>query len=118
MKTIKWGNNFKKHLKKVRSYKSFREQKLNDVLLKLINGELLDRVYDDHPVSKVSPKHLQGKRILHLAPNICLIYSNTNDTIYLEDIGSHQDLELTESLEDLVRVNGSKYLNWLINRFA
>ena len=114
MKTIKWGNNFKKHLKKVRSYKSFRDQKLNDVLTKLSNDEPLDRAYDDHAAKKTSPKYLQGKRILHLSPNICLIYSTTNDTIYLEDIGSHQDLGLTESLEDLVRANGSKYLNWLI----
>lgn len=116
MKIIKWGNNFKKHLKKVKSYKSFREQKLNDVLAKLSNDEPLDRAYDDHAAKKNSPKHLQGKRILHIVPNICLIYSVINNTIYLEDIGSHQDLGLTESLEDLVIANGTKYLNWLIRR--
>ena len=114
MKKIEFTNKFKKHLKKVKSYPSFKVDKFNAVENALENDLSLDRVYDDHAASKSSPKSLKGRRILHLAPNICLIYNIIGDIIYFEDIGSHQDLGLTESLEDLVRANGSKYLNWLL----
>ena len=113
-KDIKFSHNFKNHYKKISKQPAFKKSKYLDVLTKLSNNKPLDRVYDDHAAKKSSPKHLQGRRILHLAPNICLIYRVTDDAVYFEDIGSHQDLELTETLENLVRANGSKYLNWLL----
>lgn len=58
----------------------------------LAQGRTLPAELDDHPAVKTSPAALQGTRIIHLSPNICMIYRLDNDTVYAVDIGSHQDL--------------------------
>ena len=98
MREIVFDNSFKKSFKKVRSYRNFKKDKYETLLDILISGGSIPREYDDHGTAKHSPKWLQGKRILHLAPNICIIYCVDDNTIYLNDIGSHQDLELTEDI--------------------
>ena len=89
---------FKKAYKKVVSYPKFKKKEFEDILTKLQNREALDPKYDDHKAAKHSFPEIQGMRILHLSPNICMIYKVLNDekAIYLYDIGSHQDTGLTE----------------------
>ena len=95
------GPKFKKQFKKVSQYKNFKKQKFIEAVTMLQNGETLPKNYDDHPVAKHSPAKLQGMRIIHLAPNICLLYELTKDEVILNLIGSHQDLNLTESRNSL-----------------
>lgn len=89
---------FKKAYKKVMSYPKFKKKEFEEVLTKLQNRETLDSRYDDHKAAKHSQGELKNMRILHLSPNICLIYKVLDDekAIYLYDIGSHQDTGLTE----------------------
>ena len=89
---------FKKAYKKVMSYPKFKKKEFEEVLTKLQNREPLDSKYDDHKAAKHSQGELKSMRILHLSPNICLIYKVLDDekAIYLYDIGSHQDTGLTE----------------------
>lgn len=91
---------FKKAYKKVMSYPKFKKKEFEEVLTKLQNREILDSRYDDHKAAKHSQGELKNMRILHLSPNICLIYKVLDDekAIYLYDIGSHQDTGLTEQL--------------------
>ena len=89
---------FKKAYKKVMSYPKFKKKEFEEVLTKLQNKAPLDAKYDDHKAAKHSQGELKFMRILHLSPNICLIYKVLDDEkiIYLYDIGSHQDTGLTE----------------------
>ena len=96
MKTIEFGSRFKKSFKKVRSYQKFKLDKYNEVIDCLVNNKPLPAVYDDHKAAPHSPKELKDKRILHLSPNICMIYATDANSVYLYDIGSHQDTGLTE----------------------
>lgn len=91
---------FKKAYKKVSNYPKFKEQEFEDVILKLQNKQPLEFKYDDHPVAKTSFPEIKGMRILHLAPNICLIYKvdKKENILYLYNIGSHQDTGLTEDI--------------------
>lgn len=89
---------FKKAYKKVSRYPKFKEKEFEQVIEKLQSRATLDKKYDDHKVAKQSFPEIQGMRILHLSPNICLIYEvrDEDKVIYLYDIGSHQDTGLTE----------------------
>lgn len=94
MRQIKINNNFKKHLRKVSQNPKFKKTKYTylDVLDMLAKGETLPAELDDHPAARTSPQHLQGTNIIHLSPNICMVYKLDGDTVYAVDIGSHQDL--------------------------
>lgn len=85
-------------MKKVRDYKNFKKAKYDEVIDCLVNNNPLPAIYDDHKTAKHSDKDMQGMRILHVAPNICLIYKLTDDAVYLYNIGSHQDVGLTEDI--------------------
>ena len=97
MYDISRSTKFKKNLKKVSKYKNFDIKELDSIVTKLQNRATLDSKYDDHKAVKHS-EHFKGMRILHIRPNICLIYKVLDDekVIYLYDIGSHQDTGLTE----------------------
>ena len=97
MRSIVISPTFKKHMKKVAKYPKFDKEKLDDAIGKIQNGEPLDPLLRDHGAVKESPKKLQGTRILHLAPNICVIYRTNESDVTLIDIGSHQDTGLTET---------------------
>lgn len=99
MRELNSVSSFRKHFKKVSKYPKFSRSVYDEVVSKLMNGETLAPKYRDHKASPSSPKWLQGLRILHLSPHICLVYSLTPDMVMLVDIGSHQDLGLTESKE-------------------
>lgn len=98
MKTIDFGSRFKKSFKKVRSYPKFKKDKYETVLDCLVNNKPIPQSYDDHGAARHSPKQLKDKRIVHISPNICLIYRDDGNTLYLYDIGSHQDTGLTENI--------------------
>ena len=89
---------FKKSLKRVNKYKNFKMSDLAEIVDALQSRTPLDRKYNDHKVAKQSFPEIQGMRILHIKPNICLIYKVLEDEnlIYLYDIGSHSDTGLTE----------------------
>lgn len=98
MYDIQKSTKFKKAYKKVMSYPKFNKKEFEEVLTKLQNREALADKYDDHKAAKHSQGELKSMRILHLSPNICLIYKvlDHEKVIYLYDIGSHQDTGLTE----------------------
>lgn len=98
MRTLDISTKFKKSMKKVRDYKAFKKSKYDEVIDCLVNGKPLPAIYDDHKTAKHSDKDMQGMRILHVAPNICMIYKLTDTDVYLYNIGSHQDVGLTESI--------------------
>ena len=97
MRTLEISGKFKKSMKKVKSDKKFKQAKYNEVIDCLLNNKPLARIYDDHPAAKSSFPEIQGMRILHLAPDLCLIYKLSPDTLYLYNIGSHSHTGLTEN---------------------
>lgn len=97
MRTLDISGKFKKSMKKVRSDKKFKQDKFDEVIDALLTNKPLARSYDDHPAAKQSPKEIQGMRILHLAPDLCLIYGLSADSLYLYNIGSHSHTGLTEN---------------------
>lgn len=98
MYDISYSTKFKKSYKKVSKHQKFKKAEFEKVITALQERTPLDQKYDDHKVAKQSFPEIQGMRILHLSPNICLIYKVLDDAkeIYLYDIGSHQDTGLTE----------------------
>ena len=97
MRVIEFGTKFKKSWKKVKSYRSFKEKKYDEVIDCLVNNKPLPAIYDDHKAVKHS-EEFKGMRILHLAPDLCLIYILKPDVLYLHNIGSHSQTGLTEDL--------------------
>lgn len=96
MKTIEISPRFKKDLKTVAKYKSFKEERLSDYINTLSDGNELPTSARDHKMSKHSPQEYQGTRNFHVAPDICVVYRMSSDIIYLLRIGKHNDLNLTE----------------------
>ena len=65
--------------------------KINDVILKLANGETLDPMYRDHALSG----DLEGLRDCHIENDWVLLYFYTTTgelVLTLSDTGTHADL--------------------------
>ena len=81
---------FRKSLKKMlRRGKDIN--KINDVILKLANGETLDPMYKDHALSG----DLEGLRDCHVENDWALLYFYTTTgelVLTLSDTGTHADL--------------------------
>ncbi len=81
---------FRKSLKKMlRRGKDIN--KINDVILKLANGETLDPMYKDHALSG----DLEGLRDCHIENDWVLLYFYTTTgelVLTLSDTGTHADL--------------------------
>ena len=81
---------FRKSLKKMlRRGKDIN--KINDVILKLANGETLDPKYKDHALSG----DLEGLRDCHIESDWVLLYFYTTTgelVLALSDTGTHADL--------------------------
>ena len=81
---------FRKSLKKmIRRGKDIN--KINDVILKLANGETLDPMYRDHALSG----DLEGLRDCHIENDWVLLYFYTTTgelVLTLSDTGTHADL--------------------------
>ena len=99
MKTVTFGNNFKKSMKKVRSYNNYKQKELDDALRILAEGGKLPENMHDHEMVKQSREELRGTRVFHLRPDIAVVYKNSKDTIEVLDIGKHNNLRLTSSLQ-------------------
>jgi len=63
-------------------------KKLEQVLSKLIDGELLDAKYRDHTLKG----EYDGRRECHIESDWLLIYKLENNSIIFERIGTHSDL--------------------------
>ena len=65
--------------------------KINDIILKLANGETLDPIYKDHALSG----DLEGLRDCHIENDWVLLYVYTTTgelVLTLSDTGTHADL--------------------------
>ena len=96
MREILYTNSFKKDLKKVRSYKIFKADKLKSFVNKLANGEELPASANNHKMA--SNSHFKGIYNFHLAPDIAVLYKIDDSSVSLLRIGKHNNLGLTEAL--------------------
>lgn len=84
---IRYKTLFKKDYKKLKS-QNFDEKLFCEILILLTNKKPLPHKFKNHP--------LKGKFIgcfdCHIKPDIILIYSFDETTLYLHRIGSHSDL--------------------------
>lgn len=81
---------FKKSLKKVSKYKTFKQEVFDEIVMMLRLDIIIPEKYKDHSLSG----DLKNIRDLHLAPDIVLLYSKDKDKLflYLVNIGSHSEL--------------------------
>ncbi len=85
------SNKFNKQLKKAK--KQGKDiKKLNVVVKKLANGEILDEKYKDHALNDT--KYYRNCRECHVELDWLLVYKYDHDKIilYLVETGSHADL--------------------------
>lgn len=90
---IKLSKQYKKDLKTYKNNKKVQDE-LKKVLNDLCNGNQLDRKYNDHPLHG---KYKQ-QRDIHVFPNVVLIYKISENILYLTRIGTHNKLEIDESV--------------------
>lgn len=95
LKSTKYGivtsSKFNKQLRKAK--KQGRDiEKLNMVVKKLANREMLEAKYKDHALNDT--KYYRNCRECHIEPDWLLVYKYDNDKIilYLVETGSHTDL--------------------------
>ena len=94
---IKLSKQYKKDLKTYKNNKKGQDE-LKKVLNDLCNGNQLDRKYNDHPLHG---KYKQ-QRDIHVFPNVVLIYKISENILYLTRIGTHNKLEIDESVNNNV----------------
>lgn len=112
MRTIDYSPTAKKEIKKLRGNPKF-DQKLFVQLLNMIAaGEPIPPQYNDHKMSKTSRPEYMGCRDFHLKGNLCVVYNLTDDEVYVKRIGSHQDLNLTESINRRIHLRADRYIDW------
>ncbi len=82
-------------LKEARSFKTDRKklntsqkEKLIEVVDILLEEEVLDQKYFDHPLKG----DYIGRRECHVEPDLLLVYKKTDTHIHLERIASHSEL--------------------------
>lgn len=102
MKELLYTSSFKKDIKKVSTYSSFKEDLFDKYTEMLAQGQSLPTNTKDHTLSKSSPKRYKGLRDFHLSPDICVLYKQTPDSIIFYRIGKHNNLGLTEKLVDIL----------------
>ena len=96
MREILYANSFEKDLKKVKSYKTFKADKLKYFVNKLANGEELPASAKNHKMA--SNSHFKGIYNFHVAPDIVVLYKIDDSSVALIRIGKHNNLGLTENL--------------------
>lgn len=95
------SNSFKKAYQDIaRNYKNFSDDKFKEVVNSLLNRTDAESLHQmqNHKVSKNSPADtLGGRRLIHIYPNIVLVYEFIKDDtiLVLHDIGRHNKLNLT-----------------------
>lgn len=83
--TTKATKQFKKSLEKCKS-RNNDISLLQEVLQKIVKGEILDKKYRDHKLTN------REERELHIQNDWLLIYKIIDNVLYLIDIGTHSDL--------------------------
>lgn len=85
-----FSKRYKKSFKKLTKSGNFNQEKVKQVIYKLINNELLDVKNKDHQLSGKFSQY----RECHIENDLLLIYeiSKTENYLELVDIGSHSDL--------------------------
>jgi addiction module RelE/StbE family toxin len=101
MRKVVITSKFKKDLKAVQKTPRFKKFafKFEDYVEKLRTGENLPPEAKNHPLAKHSPREYQDCWDFHAAPDVCVVYRMTGDTIELIRIGQHNNLGLTENFE-------------------
>lgn len=86
---VKWTSKFKKDYKRIlKQNKDISE--LDNVIIKLANGEKLSKEYKDHALEG----NHKGKRECHIDPDWLLMYEYDNSLLilYLVRTGSHNEI--------------------------
>ena len=96
MLEIEFSSKFSNDIKKVSKYPAFIDKEFDECLKNLRNNIPLAPKYQDHKLSKSSPRIYKGLREFHLTPDICVVYKKENGTLYVYRIGKHNNLGLTE----------------------
>lgn len=99
-RNIVMSTNFTKHLKKVSKYPKFDADAMNALIKDICKGKQIPAKHKNHKLSHNSPKVYQGAYDFHLVPNIAIVYRFEGNNLILIDIGSHQDLGLTEKYKN------------------
>ena len=84
---IHYSTQFKKDYKRIKKQNKDLS-KLRIVIEKLSEGQSLDPIYHDHPLSGNWKNH----RDCHIEPDWLLIYRITPEDLFLERTGTHSDL--------------------------
>ena len=87
MLLVSWSTTFKRSYKRI-ARQGKKLSKLNQVITKLANSEILESKYRDH---KLIGDYV-GLRECHIEPNWLLIYEITEHELRLHDTGTHSDL--------------------------
>lgn len=85
-----FSKKYKKSFKKLKKSGTFNQEKVKQIVYKLINRESLDPKHKDHQLKGIFSEH----RECHVENDLLLIYKISIEKDYLEltDIGSHSDL--------------------------
>lgn len=86
---VVWTNKFKKDYK-LAMQRGLNIKKLDDIIIKLANGEILPTINRDHNLSN----NYKGFRECHIEPDWLLIYAKTESELILTlaRTGTHSDL--------------------------
>lgn len=87
IKFIKHTKAFKKDVKRYQNH-PIKLKKLAELLRLLSAQDILDKKYKDHPLKG----NYINRRECHIEGDFLLIYRTSEDTLYLERLGSHSDL--------------------------
>ena len=85
--TIRYTSQFKKDYKRIKKQNKDLA-KLQILIEKLVNSEMLEAKYKDHSLTG----SLKGYRDCHIEPDWLIIYKISHDTLILERTGSHSEL--------------------------
>jgi mRNA interferase YafQ len=85
-----FSRKYKKSFKKLKKSGNFNQEKVKQVVFRLVNNGLLDPRHKDHQLNGIFSEH----RECHIENDLLLIYKISSEKNYLEltDIGSHSDL--------------------------
>lgn len=100
MRDIILTSKYKKDLKAAQKTPRFKKYstKLVNYLATLQRGDKLPPEADDHQLAKHSTKEYSRCREFKAAPDVCVVYRMSDDSIELVRIGQHNNLGLTENI--------------------
>ena len=87
MRKVSYSGQFKKDLK-LAEKRGKDINKLQEIILLLVQGKRLPAQLKDHPLTG----NWKPRRDLHIEPDWLLIYKIDNDTVHFDRTGSHSDL--------------------------